>query len=797
MANGWNLRYEGFDPAQEGLREALCTLGNGYFATRGAAPEAHADGVHNPGTYIAGCYNRLESEVSGRLVSNESLVNVPNWLPLSYAVDDGEWLDLSQVDVLEHHLDLDLRRGVLTRQTRIRDAAGQQMRIVQRRFVHMELPHVAALESTVVAENWSGRLRIRSALDGAVANTGVARYRGLPSQHLSPVSTADLGNDAILLVAETNQSHIRIALAARTRIRNGAGPPVSGMVRIGEDWVADEFSVDVTPRDTVTVEKVVTVFTSRDNAISEPADAAVGLLAELAGFDDLHDRHVLAWDHLWTRFHVQVGMTELRLRMLRLQLFHLMQTVSPHSTDLDVGVPARGLHGEAYRGHIFWDELFILPTLDLRLPELTRSLLEYRYRRLPAARSAARAAGYVGAMFPWQSGSDGREESQRLHLNPRSGHWLPDVTYLQRHVGSAIAYCVWKHYEATADLDFLMHGGAELLLEIARFWASLTTYDRARDRYVIRGVVGPDEFHTGYPGADRPGLDNNAYTNVMAVWVLLRALDAITVLPPLRRNQLLERLDLGLREQEHWDDITHKMFVPFHDGVISQFEGYEDLLELDWVIYFEKYGDIQRLDRILEEEGDTCNNYKASKQADVLMLFYLLSADELGDIFTSLGYRLNRETIPDTIEYYLARTSHGSTLSAVVHAWVLARMHRSQALDFFVRALESDAKDIQGGTTAEGIHLAAMAGSVDLIQRCFAGIEVRGDTLWVDPYVPPELGTLELDIVYREQLLTVRVDGRRARISAHADHQGSVRCGCRGEIAMLAPGETIEFTFQV
>ncbi len=282
MANGWNLRYEGFDPAQEGLREALCTLGNGYFATRGAAPEAHADGVHNPGTYIAGCYNRLESEVSGRLVSNESLVNVPNWLPLSYAVDDGEWLDLSQVDVLEHHLDLDLRRGVLTRQTRIRDAAGRKMRIVQRRFVHMELPHVAALESTVVAENWSGRLRIRSALDGAVANTGVARYRGLPSQHLSPVSTADLGNDAILLVAETNQSHIRIALAARTRIRNGAGPLVSGIVRIGEDWVADEISVDVAPGDTVTVEKVVTVFTSRDNAISEPADAAAGLLAELA-----------------------------------------------------------------------------------------------------------------------------------------------------------------------------------------------------------------------------------------------------------------------------------------------------------------------------------------------------------------------------------------------------------------------------------------------------------------------------------------------------------------------------------
>jgi trehalose/maltose hydrolase-like predicted phosphorylase len=794
----WRLRFEGFEPADEGRREALCTLGNGYFATRAAAPESHADGVHYPGTYIAGCYNRLRSEVSGELVENESLVNVPNWLALTFAIDDGEWLDLGKVDVLDHHLELDLRRGVFTRQTQVRDANGRTTRITQRRFVHMELPHVAALESTFVAEDWSGRLRIRSTLDGRVENTGVPRYRRLPGRHLVPEIAQDLGDGLVLLVTETSQSRIRIAEAARTRIRAGSGEfQPSRTLREGDDWIAQETVVDLAAGDMVTVEKTVTLFTSHDTAISEPAGAATELLSQLPGFDALLERHVLAWEHLWSRFRVSLGDNESALRVLRLHVFHLLQTVSPHSTDLDVGVPARGLHGEAYRGHIFWDELFVLPTLNVRLPELARSLLAYRHRRLPAARLAARIEGHTGAMFPWQSGSDGREESQRLHLNPRSGRWLPDHTHLQRHVGIAIAYNVWKHYEATGNLDFLVHGGAELLLEIARFGSSLTTYDRGRDRYVIKGVVGPDEFHTAYPGADRPGLDNNAYTNVMAVWVLLRALDAIDLLPPLRRTQLLEKLNLGPRERERWEHITHKMFVPFHgDGVISQFEGYELLMELDWDLYRKKYGEIQRLDRILEEEGDTCNRYKASKQADALMLFYLLSAEELGELLGRLGYRLDPASIAATIEYYLARTSHGSTLSAVVHAWVLARLHRSRAFDFFIRALESDTKDVQGGTTAEGIHLAAMAGSVDLLQRCFAGIELRSDTLWINPYWPLELGSLEFDIVYRGQLVTIWIDDERVRIRAHADHDAAVRCGCRDEIALVGPGETIEFTLR-
>ena len=224
------------------------------------------------------------------------------------------------------------------------------------------------------------------------------------------------------------------------------------------------------------------------------------------------------------------------------------------------------------------------------------------------------------------------------------------------------------------------------------------------------------------------------------------------------------------------------------DGVISQFEGYRDLAELDWADYRRRYGDIQRLDRILEAEGRSVDDYQVAKQADVLMLFYLLSADELRELLERLGYALPPEAIPRTIEYYLARTSRGSTLSALVGAWVLARGDRERALEHFERALRSDIADIQGGTTAEGVHLGAMAGCVDLLQRCFAGRETRHGALWFNPHWPHRFGRLEFAVQYRGQPLTVRVSGREVRVSAEPGPGRAVRIGCGARCTTCGPG---------
>jgi alpha,alpha-trehalase len=262
----------------------------------------------------------------------------------------------------------------------------------------------------------------------------------------------------------------------------------------------------------------------------------------------------------------------------------------------------------------------------------------------------------------------------------------------------------------------------------------------------------------------------------------------------MRRQTLIDKLSLQQEELERWEDISRKMRVVFHDdGIISQFEGYDQLEEFDWEGYHKKYGNVQRLDRILEAEGDTPNRYKLSKQADVLMLFYLLSADELRELFHRLNYPFPYETIPKNIEYYLKRTSHGSTLSHVVHAWVVARSERELSWHLFKEALESDVSDIQGGTTPEGIHLGAMAGTIDLIQRCYTGIETRENKLQLNPYLPSELVEIRFDVLYREHWVNILITPNQLIVSTRPHAVAPIKIGFRNDTFELKSGDTLQF----
>ena len=796
----WKLTYDRYEPAQEGLRETLCALGNGYFVTRAAAPDSVADGVHYPGMYLAGGYNRLVTEIAGREIENEDLVNLPNWLPLVLRIEDGDWLRPARVEMLDYRQELDLHEGVLLRSVRFRDPEGRTTRWEEQRLVSMRDRHVAGLAVTVTPEDWSGRLTVRSALDGTVINRGVRRYLALEGRHLETIATSRPADDVILLHGRMVQSRVEIAEAARTRFYldgENADPP--RQTEHLEDLVAQEATLELAAGQSLEIEKLVALYTSRDTALAEAALEAHRKASAFGRFHELLAGHRLAWRHLWEECDIELDTAADAgvVATLRLHIFHLLQTVSYNTIDLDVGVPPRGWHGEAYRGHILWDELFIFPFLNLRIPALTRALLCYRYRRLPEARRAAEAGGCRGAMFPWQSGSNGREESQKIHLNPISGRWIADNSDRQRHIGAAIAYNVWQYFQITDDHDFLYFHGAELLLEIARFWISIASYDQTDDRYDIRGVMGPDEFHTAYLDRDPSGdggLDNNAYTNVMVSWTLARALDVLDLLPKDRCRRLCATIGLGQGEIEAFDEISRKLRVPFHgDGIISQFEGYERLRELDWKGTRARHREIHRLDRLLEADGDTPNRYQASKQADVLMLFYLFSADELAQIFERLGYSFEREMIPRNIDYYLERTSHGSTLSWVVHSWVLSRANRPRSWQMFCEALRSDIADIQGGTTPEGIHLGAMAGTVDLVQRCYTGIEPRGNVLHIDPSLPAEIQRLKTQVRYRRHTLDLEIDHERLRVSSRPCAAAPVTIAYRGHFREINPGQSYAF----
>ncbi|MFE3181764.1 glycoside hydrolase family 65 protein [Streptomyces violascens] len=596
----------------------------------------------------------------------------------------------------------------------------------------------------------------------------------------------------------------RLPRPRRALFRRGVPAPLGAGARISaptttfhaaneERRAIHRFRLLLQPGRTATVDKTVALHTSRDPAIADPLGAAVHRATHAPDFEALAASHRTAWQHLWNKCELAVAGEAGDI--LRLHLFHLLQTLSPNSAELDVGVPARGLHGEAYRGHVFWDELFVLPYLNLHFPDVARALLAYRHRRLGAAREAARVHGRAEAMYPWQSGSDGREETQEMHLNPRSGRWLPDHSRLQHHVGSAVAYNIWRYWEATGDAAFVHTKGAEMLVEIARFWADSARYDDGLGRYRIRGVVGPDEYHDAYPDAKEPGLDDNAYTNVTAAWTLARALQLLRDMSEPCRRELTERTGLADDDLSRWEDVSRKLYVPFHAGVISQFEGYADLAELDWDRYRARYPDIRRLDRILEAEGDSVNRYQASKQADALMLGYLFSPGELRSLLARLGHRLDDETWQRTVDYYLRRTSHGSTLSGLVHGWVLARARRAGTWPFAQEALKGDVADVQGGTTGEGIHLGAMAGTLDLVQRGLTGMETRGGALWLDPVPLPELSEYGFTLHYRGHW-GVRLQMRpgRLHIAVPASDRAPIEIELPGRTVSVAPGESCELT---
>ena len=798
----WSLTYNNYMPKEEKLREALCALGNGYFVTRSAAIESRSDDIHSPGTYIAGGYNRLKTEIEGKVITNEDLVNFPNWLMLRFKINEGDWFNIDETSILFFRQELDIHKGVLHKLIHFSDTMGKETRIVEKRFVHMGNKHMASIELTIMPINWEGSIEIESGIDGNVKNEGVKRYSALSNQHLKCIEK-DHDEDMIFLKMETVQSEHTVSMAAKTKLFLNSEPfcAESTLIESGS-YIAKRLNVEsIRSEDHLTIEKSVSLYTSKDQAISNCYLEAKLALEDTRRFDNLLSNHKIVWKHLWEHFDIGFALKDMKKdyflkRVLNLYTFHLLQTASIHTIDMDVGIPARGWHGEAYRGHIFWDEIFVFPFFNYRLPQITRSLIKYRYRRLPEARRAAKALGYKGAMYPWQSGSNGKEETQTMHLNPKSNRWMVDNTHLQRHVNSAIVYNIWQYYQVTGDNDFLSFYGAEMILEIARFWSSIATYNSVEKKYEILGVLGPDEYHDAYPGSETPGLNNNAYTNMMAVFVLNKAIELQKILTQMHFRHLCEKLQIEQTEIKRWEEIRHNIKIHFHeDNIISQFDGYADLKELDWDAYRDKYSNIQRLDRILEAEGDSANHYKISKQADILMLFYLFSSEELQELFHQLGYKFSKDMVQKNVKYYLKRTSSGSSLSQVVHAWISARTNRKDSWEFFNKALLIDIEDVQGGTTSEGIHIGAMAGTMDIIQRCYTGLEARNDILYLNPSLPRELQRITLKLHYRGQWIYIKIYTDRIILKSQTTNVDAIDVEVKGERFTFSCGEVKEIHY--
>lgn len=788
--------FNEYKPSDERRREALLALGNGVLSMRASAPELSAsrlsqgDDQHYPGFYRAGWYDDAPRRVNGTRIAMSALVNLPDPFGLTFALDDDLWFNLASVKLQRYRQVLSLDRGTLRRDMTFMMGPTREVRLSETRLVSMADPDLCVLRWEVYVPE-GGCVRVRSTLNAGVRNAGVKRdaaYEGRRLQTIGFHSEAD-GGAAVL--ASLHDRSREVAVAAHTRLSMPAGP---WQQAVTGDCLCLEATCDLPEGRTLIIEKYVTVRVEGEIPRHEDSGRTLSIMLDQlrrrSDFDSVLQRHAAHWHRLWGRMAMQ--MTEHHLALpLRLHRFHVLQALSPNSLGQDMGWPARGWQ-EGYFGQIFWDEIFAVPFLATHFPELAHTVVNYRYARLDMARALARRSGYRGAMFPWRSGRTGGEETPPYQCNPLSHHWVPDHTYLQRHVGSAIAYDVWQLYLATGDRSLVSHNGGELILEIARFWASMVRFDPGRGRYVIEGVIGPDEYHNAYPNTDVPGLDNNAYTNVMASWVLALALELLDLLPDEEADALQQRLGVTPQEQVDWDRISRTLYVPVQgDGVISQFEGF-DRLESPPPEF--RQDGRPRLDWMLEAQGDKTDNYQLTKQADVLMLLYLFPPRELERLFARLGYIEHLAEIRRTADYYLARITHESSLSKVVCAGALARLDAERSWDYFRQSLRTDLDAPSDSGIQEGVHLGAMAGSLDVLQRHYLGIVPNVACLQVMPAPPAALDNVSLDIEYKGVRLNVALKDRILSLSSDPRNSHDACIEYWDNRFSLKPGQVIHLT---
>ncbi|MHA1719540.1 MAG: beta-phosphoglucomutase family hydrolase [Promethearchaeota archaeon] len=787
----WVLKYNNFSKEQESARESLCTVGNGYFGTRGSFEESEFNEISYPGTYIAGIYNRVESIIFDRKIQNEDFVNCPNWTFITFKIGNDKWIQLNSDSILEISRELNLKKGILFRTIKLKDKKGRITLIKSERFASMDNPHVACLRYSVIPINYSEKIIFKLGLIGDIINAGVKRYRSLTSKHLEPISKGAIDN-SIYLITQTNQSKIKIVEFASLKIyKNDFKQNIKFLNSHTPNSIFSKFSINADLGESICIEKIVSIFSSKKEKASYLLQKGRNLIENNNKFNHLKDSHIKAWEDIWKKIDIQILGNRHVQKLIRLNLYHLMITASPHNKDLDVGIPARGLHGEAYRGHIFWDELFILPFYDLYFPDIAKSLLMYRYRRLNSAKQYSMEYGYKGAMFPWQSASTGQEETQQLHLNPISGKWGKDYSPLQRHVSIAICYNIWQYYWITEDIEFLEKYGAELFLEICLFWGSISEYNPKTNRYEIHKVIGPDEFHEKYPNSKSGGLKDNSYTNIMVTWVINTAFKIFKLLSPEIKDKIVKKINLSDNELMKWKDMQNKMnIIISKEGIISQFDGYFDLEELDWEFYQNRYKNIMRMDRILKSEGKSPNAFKVSKQADTLMIFYLLDIKEIADIFEQLSYNYSKDILKKNFDYYYKRTSHGSTLSSVVHSY-LAELLKYEDLSYklFLNSLESDYSDIQNGTTGEGIHTGVMGGTILLCLFSYVGLNLRFDNIQINPRLPKTWHKLKFSFCFKKDIYYFKITSTAIKIKIKNYSQKNIKISIANKEISINPEE--------
>jgi kojibiose phosphorylase len=705
----WLVIEDSFESERQHQKETIFTIGNGYLGTRGSFEEGYPE--EKSATLIHGVFDFIPIFFS-------ELANSPNWINFELLINGKRFrLDLGQV--ISYRRWLDLRNGVLHRFVRWQSPSGEVIELKIERFASLNDVHVLALRYELTPINFSGSIELRSGLSGYIDTESWA--------HWDWQDQGRIGSQSAFLQLQTRATQIQLDEAFHIN--------VFGAQRINyEYWdpanaptlVAKIEAIEGIP---VIAEKLVSVYTSRD--LEDPRQAALDKLAQAvqAGYQRIRAANDSAWAKEWQYCNILIEGDDEADLSLRHSLFQLLIAAPRH--DEQVSIAAKTLSGFGYRGHAFWDtEIFVLPFFIFTRPQIARNLLLYRYHTLPGARRKAQTNGYLGAMYAWESAATGDETTPR---------WLPTTGVdlirvycgdIEHHITADVAFAVMQYWRVTADDEFMCDYGAEIVLDTARFWGSRVEWNESKGYYEITNVIGPDEYHEG--------VDNNAYTNLLARWNLKSALEVLAWLKkeqPAKLEELESRLDINEDLLDHWRWVIQKIYTGFkpESGLFEQFEGFFGLKHVNLSDFEPRHQSMQAL---LGIQG--VQEYQIIKQPDVLMLLYLL-----GDEFSERVLKTN-------LDYYTPLTdlSYGSSLGPAIQAILTSRTGDIQAAyRQFIHAARTDLANARGNT-ADGIHAATAGGLWQAAVFGFGGLAVDEQHPEVHPLLPPGWKRLRFRIQY-------------------------------------------------
>ncbi len=729
----WEVVEDGFKPEYNRRNETIFALGNGYIGMRGTFEEGWngLPGTGVEGTYLNGFYEsepiRYPEVAYGYAENSQTMLNVTNGKIVKLYLED-EAFDMLAGQVLDYRRTLHLKEGYLERTLVWRSPAGREARISIKRLVALAHKHLAALSYTVTPINFGGDIKLVSILDGDVSNLRMEN---------DPRSGSAL-EGRVLLVEERTAEDTFGAIQHRTRRTQfvlvcGMEHQISTensylVAKMSAAYTAQvAYSVQAEPGKPTTLNKFIAYATTQDYAESQLMSTARTIVttAKEAGFEKLQEEQAAFLSGFWNCADITIKGDSALQQGIRFNIFHLLQSVG---RDGKTNIAAKGLTGEGYEGHYFWDtEMYVVPFFLYNSPDISRKLLEYRYSILDKARQRARTMSQKGALFPWRT-INGEECSA----------YYPAGT-AQYHIDADIAFAIRHYVQVTGDEQFLIECGAEILFETARLWVDLGDYSpRKGNRFCINCVTGPDEYSTL--------VDNNCYTNLMArenLWYACEVLDWMKHNATDAFRRLTAKIGLDEREPEQWKNAADAMYIPYDADLqlYKQDDGFLDREPWDFA-----HTPKENYPLLIHYHPLVIYRHRVCKQADLVLALFLL-----GRLFTPDEKRRN-------YDFYEPVTTHDSSLSTCTFSIVASDIgYYDKAYAYFMQTARMDLDD-RHGNVKDGVHIANMAGTWMCLVNGFARMRVYGDVLSLNPYLPKGWEEYTFRLNYRGRLLSVTVN---------------------------------------